>query len=119
MIPENSVIDVQKEPEDGCYVFGLFFDGASWDHEHNYLKESDPKILNSKVPYIWLVPSDNKHDFETDPRVYETPVYKTSRRAGVLSTTGHSTNFVMSLFLPIGPSSTSDHWVKRGVAALT
>ena len=43
------------------------------------------------------------------------PLYKVVSRSGTLSTTGHSTNFVMYIELPT--SEIEDQWVRSGVAA--
>ncbi|EGR32288.1 hypothetical protein IMG5_089580 [Ichthyophthirius multifiliis] len=117
--PKKQNVDLEKRPEDGCFFYGLYLEGAGWDLDNGYICESQQKILYQYMPHIWLIPTDKIQNYEHYINVYETPVYKTSKRAGNLSTTGHSTNYVLSIYLPIEKSSLPNHWVKRGVAALT
>lgn len=53
---------------------------------------------------------------EEELRMYECPLYRTSLRASSLSSTGHTTNYVMAVNLPsIQPAG---YWITRGVALL-
>jgi dynein heavy chain, axonemal len=103
-------------PSDGSFVDGLFLDGAAWDIAGNVLTEQQPKVLFVPMRVIWLKPCPTD-DINVGPTDYLCPIYKTSARRGTLSTTGHSTNFVMDIVLPSPRQSA--HWILRGVACLT
>ena len=112
-LDENIDIKNLKQPEVGAYVSGLFIEGAKWNNKSQYIVEPTPKELFSKLPILWLIP---KEDVEAKSEgFYKCPLYKVVSRHGTLSTTGHSTNFVMFLDLPT--QEKSDHWIKAGVAA--
>lgn len=68
---------------------------------------------------IHFNPCEVAKDATDKKAVYPSPVYKTSERKGTLSTTGHSTNFVLTLLLPISKQHSEKYWTKRGVACLT
>ena len=97
VIDDDTKYDQSVMAPDGAFIFGLFLEGCKWDKEQHVLAESDPKVLFTKMPNIWLKPSIR--DEIPEGHTYMTPVYKTLARFGVLSTTGHSTNFVVTMKL--------------------
>nr|XP_046240546.1 dynein axonemal heavy chain 1 [Scatophagus argus] len=110
----KSVSEITEKPNAGCYIHGLFLEGARWDTEAGQLTESRPKELYTEMAVIWLIPKPNRKPPTSG--VYVCPIYKTLTRAGTLSTTGHSTNYVIAVELPTDHSQR--HWIKRGVALI-
>lgn len=99
--------------KDGIIVHGLFIEAGKWDSTRGGLCDPDIGELSPRLPALWLKPC-----MELDVRHrYEAPLYKTPVRAGVLSTTGHSTNFVLSLLLE--SDKPPEFWVLRGTALVT
>lgn len=102
-------------PSSGVYIEGLYLEGCGWDSETKRLCESQPKVLLVPAPCMWLVPK--RTDEFSDYPSYNCPLYRTAERRGVLATTGHSTNFVMSIRMPT--EHPPEHWISRGVALLS
>jgi dynein heavy chain len=128
---EEEKAKVQKA-DDGAYIRGLFMEGARWDVETHAIAESHPRELFIQMPFIHLlpkmkvdvpvvegIPEQYTGSINGTAHVYMCPVYKTSFRQGTLSTTGHSTNFVMFIRIPMADEHKQKHWIKRGCALLT
>ncbi|CAB3230574.1 unnamed protein product [Arctia plantaginis] len=107
--------NIKEVPEEGVYINGLFMEGARWNMDIMCVDESHPKVLYDEFPPVWLIPLKTV-DIPKDI-FYNCPLYKTGDRRGVLSTTGHSTNYILFMRLPT--EETPDHWIMRGVALLT
>jgi dynein heavy chain len=105
--------EINKGPYDGVYVYGLYLEGARWDRDERQLSEQLPGELYSQLPAIHFLPES---DYLPPIEDYSCPVYKTSARAGELSTTGQSTNFILSIDLP--SEEQPEHWTLRGAAML-
>ncbi|KAL1398756.1 hypothetical protein pipiens_008712 [Culex pipiens pipiens] len=102
--------------EIGTFVRGLYLEGARWNREQKSLDESLPRVLYDSLPIVCMTPTPKERKRTPQYYRYECPIYKTSERRGVLSTTGHSTNFVM--FLDLDSVQPPKHWILRGAACL-
>lgn len=71
--------------------------------------------MTSKLPIIHFIPVIN---YEPPKNEFQCPLYKTHVRAGVLTTTGASSNYILNLSLQIDPTTIPDFWVIQGVASL-
>ena len=78
---KEDVSELTERPENGCYIHGLYVEGAHWDHEQFELSESIPKELYTDMPVMWLIPMANRK--QPDTGIYLCPVYKTLTRAGL------------------------------------
>ena len=115
MLRAEDESDVRPEdvPEDGVLIYGLFMDGARWDRDALIIEDSRPGEIYSRWPVVHFNPTK---DYKTPPGQYSAPIYKTSKRAGTLSTTGMSTNFIVAVDMPT--TRDPSYFVLKGAALL-
>ena len=112
ILDQLNVNSIKKAPDSGVYCNGMFLEGARWNYDTHLLDESLPKELYTDVPVIHFLPVVNR-EMPTSG-VYFCPLYKVLSRQGTLSTTGHSTNYVLYAELPT--DCDEGVWIKAGVA---
>ncbi|XP_059609452.1 dynein axonemal heavy chain 7 [Phlebotomus argentipes] len=103
--------------EDSVNIFGLFLSGARFDRENYCLEELTPHQLHDQLPEILCAP--RKTEKKTSEKTYLCPTY-TLRcdKKGMEDSQGGNAHFIMAIPLGISATSSSDHWVLRGVSAL-
>jgi dynein heavy chain len=115
---------VTAPPQDGAYVYGLYLEGAAWDVDKGTLMEQAPQQLLCEMPAIWFKPQSSAAGgagaaaAATPDHRYSCPVYRTALRRGTLSTTGHSTMWLINVKLPMPSHASEQHYIKRGAALL-
>jgi len=112
-VQEQAVEDITEAPKDGVILYGLFMEGAQYHKGKKQIADSEPGEMYNSMPAILFTP---QKDYVRSEDEYSAPVYKTSLRQGVLSTTGISTNFVLGIDLPC--ERTPQECVLQGTAFL-
>ncbi|XP_069922194.1 dynein axonemal heavy chain 10 isoform X1 [Oryctolagus cuniculus] len=98
--------EVNERAGQGCFVSGLYLEGADWDTERGCLVKSKPKVLVVDLPILKIIPIE-AHRLKLQ-NTFRTPVYTTSMRRNAM---GVGLVFEADLFTTRHIS----HWVLQGV----
>lgn len=93
----------------GCYVNGLYLEGARWSLEDMCLKRSHPKVLVEQLPVLSVIPIE-AHKLKLQ-NTFRTPVYVTSLRRNAM---GVGLVFEADL----GTAEHVSHWVLQGACLI-
>ncbi|KAM9858629.1 dynein axonemal heavy chain 10 [Aulostomus maculatus] len=98
--------EVSDRPGQGCFVSGLYLEGADWDMEKGCLVSSKPKVLVVELPILKVIPIETRR--LRLQNTLRTPVYTTSLRRNAM---GVGLVFEADLFT----TEHISHWVLQGV----
>jgi len=98
---------VAERMTDGCYVQGLYIEGAAWDVENQCLIRQPPKVLVQELPIMMIIPVElNNLKLHGTIRV---PMYITQQRRNAMGVG-------MMMEADLDTREHSSHWVLQGVA---
>ncbi|XP_019604311.2 dynein axonemal heavy chain 10 [Rhinolophus sinicus] len=98
--------EVSERAGQGCFVSGLYLEGADWDIERGCLVKSKAKVLVVDLPILKVIPIE-AHRLKLQ-NTFRTPVYTTSTRRNAM---GVGLVFEADLFT----TKHISHWVLQGV----
>ncbi|XP_030074215.1 dynein axonemal heavy chain 10 [Microcaecilia unicolor] len=98
--------EVSERPGQGCFITGLYLEGADWDIENSCLIKSKPKVLVTELPILKVIPIES-HRLKLQ-NTFRTPVYTTSMRRNAM---GVGLVFEADLYT----TKHISHWVLQGV----
>ncbi|CAM4852615.1 unnamed protein product [Rotaria socialis] len=75
--------DVNERAHQGCFITGLYLEGASWDTHKGCLTRQKPKVLIQELPVMKVIPIES-HKLKLQ-NTYQCPVYVTSDRRNAMS----------------------------------
>ena len=103
----TSADQILERPASGCYIEGLYLEGADWDMERKVLKPPVPKQLVQELPILRIVPIE-AHKLKLQG-TFRTPVYTTAARRNAM---GVGLVFEADL----ATAEHVSHWTLQGVA---
>ncbi|CAH1801914.1 unnamed protein product [Owenia fusiformis] len=98
--------DVTERAHAGCFVHGLYLEGAGWDRKKSCLIRQKPKQLIEELPVLKVIPIE-AHRLKLQ-NTFRTPVYVTSQRRNAM---GVGLVFEADL----STHEHTSHWVLQGV----
>uniref|UniRef100_A0A2C9JWZ0 AAA+ ATPase domain-containing protein n=1 Tax=Biomphalaria glabrata TaxID=6526 RepID=A0A2C9JWZ0_BIOGL len=104
-----SADDVTERTTSGCFVHGLYLEGAGWDLQESYLLPQRPKQLIQELPVLKIIPIES-HRLKLQ-NTFRTPVYTTSQRRNAM---GVGLVFEADL----ATQEHISHWVLQGVCLI-
>ncbi|KAF6274521.1 dynein axonemal heavy chain 14 [Rhinolophus ferrumequinum] len=107
----------------GVHVFGLFIEGARWNHEQKTLEDSLPREICCDFPEIYFLPTkisteipSASNQTDSELQTFECPVYQTPARSRTMATTGLPSHVLTTVSL--ATKKPPSHWITMQVALL-
>ena len=97
---------IMKPPENGCFVSGLYLEGARWDSESQALAKQKNNILVEELTVMHIIPVEKNESAKAGE--LRVPVYVTQGRRNAM---GKGLVFEASLQSDVHES----HWILQGV----